>query len=143
RRQPALRRATRRRRAQAAQVLLLAARPAVAHAVGPRDRGARRRPRVRERVRSQAAVAHPAVERPHRVHAASLQHPVKYSQRTAWSFTDDRLEAAAARTPGLIDLTVSNPTRVGLPPALALLDSLSDPLSLSYDPHPFGAPAAR
>lgn len=68
---------------------------------------------------------------------------MKFSQRTGWSFTDDRIEAAAARTPGLIDLTVSNPTQVGLPLPLTLLEPLSDPLSLSYDPQPFGSPAAR
>lgn len=51
---------------------------------------------------------------------------------------------AAARANGsLIDLTVSNPTRVGFQYPAGLLDSLSDPAALTYDPAPFGLPDAR
>jgi alanine-synthesizing transaminase len=51
---------------------------------------------------------------------------------------------AAARTRGpVIDLTVSNPTRVGLQYPADLLDGLADPASLTYRPAPFGLPDAR
>ena len=43
----------------------------------------------------------------------------------------------------LVDLTVTNPTRVGLPYPSDLLASLSDARALSYDPAPFGLPSAR
>lgn len=43
----------------------------------------------------------------------------------------------------LADLTVTNPTRVGLPYPQALLASLADPRGLSYDPAPFGLASAR
>ena len=48
-----------------------------------------------------------------------------------------------ARGAGLIDLTESNPTRVGLAYPAALLDPLADPAGLAYDPQPRGLPAAR
>ncbi len=45
------------------------------------------------------------------------------------------------------DLTITNPTRVGLGPdaaqSRAILAALSDPRSLSYDPHPQGMLSAR
>ncbi|MFL5311686.1 MAG: pyridoxal phosphate-dependent aminotransferase, partial [Myxococcales bacterium] len=41
-----------------------------------------------------------------------------------------------------VDLTESNPTRAGLPPA-AQLGALSDPRALRYEPHPKGLLAAR
>ena len=41
------------------------------------------------------------------------------------------------------DLTVSNPTRVGLSYPEGLLDTLAAAASLRYDPAPFGVPAAR
>ncbi len=52
---------------------------------------------------------------------------------------------AAARGTGapLLDLTVSNPTTVGLDYPRDLLAPLGGPASLVYDPHPFGLPAAR
>lgn len=43
----------------------------------------------------------------------------------------------------LIDLTVTNPTRVGLEYPPALLASLSDTRALSYEPAPFGLTSAR
>ena len=41
------------------------------------------------------------------------------------------------------DLTVSNPTRVGLPYPPGLLAPLAAPEALAFDPAPFGIPAAR
>ena len=52
------------------------------------------------------------------------------------------LAAARARGP-VLDLTVSNPTRVGIHYPDDLLAGLSGVASLSYDPHPFGLPDAR
>ena len=43
----------------------------------------------------------------------------------------------------LVDLTVTNPTQVGLPYPPGLLASLSDAASLSYEPAPFGLASAR
>ena len=43
----------------------------------------------------------------------------------------------------LDDLTISNPTRVGLAYPDRLLDPLAAPAALRYDPAPFGVPAAR
>ncbi len=43
----------------------------------------------------------------------------------------------------VIDLTESNPTRVGLPYAPSLLAPLADPRGLRYDPQPLGLPVAR
>jgi aspartate/methionine/tyrosine aminotransferase len=52
---------------------------------------------------------------------------------------------AALRADGapLIDLTVTNPTRVGLVYPPALVGSLADDAALRYDAHPFGLPRAR
>jgi aspartate/methionine/tyrosine aminotransferase len=52
------------------------------------------------------------------------------------------LAAARARGP-VIDLTVSNPTRVGIHYPDDLLAELSGAASLTYNPHPFGLPDAR
>jgi aspartate/methionine/tyrosine aminotransferase len=43
----------------------------------------------------------------------------------------------------LLDLTETNPTRVGLSYPEGVLSSLADPASLSYDPDPLGLAAAR
>jgi alanine-synthesizing transaminase len=48
-----------------------------------------------------------------------------------------------ARGAALIDLTESNPTRVGLEYPRQLLDSLADARALSYEPHPLGLLEAR
>jgi alanine-synthesizing transaminase len=53
------------------------------------------------------------------------------------------LAAHRARARTLDDLTVSNPTRVGLSYPASLLQPLADPAGLRYDPAPFGMPAAR
>jgi alanine-synthesizing transaminase len=52
---------------------------------------------------------------------------------------------AARRRSGrpLIDLTESNPTRVGIPYPSGLLAPLSDPAALTYDPQPLGLASAR
>src|SRR5690349_21755584 len=50
--------------------------------------------------------------------------------------------AARARRP-LIDLTIANPTRVGLPYPADLLTALADPASLAYRPEPLGLADAR
>jgi alanine-synthesizing transaminase len=51
---------------------------------------------------------------------------------------------AAARVRGpVIDLTVSNPTRVGIQYPPDLLDDLANPAALTYRPAPFGLPDAR
>lgn len=52
----------------------------------------------------------------------------------------DRRRAAGAR---VLDLTESNPTRVGLAYPGALLDALADPRALAYEPHPQGLRQAR
>lgn len=71
-----------------------------------------------------------------------------FSSRTPSSFEPNRLSLAAARLRAagapLIDLTISNPTRAALPyPNAEILDALSDPRSLSYEPSPAGLPEAR
>jgi alanine-synthesizing transaminase len=53
------------------------------------------------------------------------------------------LAAHRARARMLDDLTVSNPTRVGLSYPPSLLQPLADPAGLRYDPAPFGMPVAR
>ncbi len=51
---------------------------------------------------------------------------------------------AAARTRGpLLDLTLSNPTRAGLPYPPATLAPLADAAALTYRPEPLGLPVAR
>jgi aspartate/methionine/tyrosine aminotransferase len=54
-----------------------------------------------------------------------------------------RALASARRAGSLIDLTVSNPTRAGIPYPADLLAGLGDPASLDYAPSPFGLRAAR
>ena len=69
-----------------------------------------------------------------------------FSRRVPDDRQPNRLTQALARarqTGGLIDLTVSNPTRVGLPYPPDLLRDLSDPGGLDYAPSPFGLAAAR
>ena len=48
-----------------------------------------------------------------------------------------------ARGAAILDLTVSNPTRVGLPYPSSLLAPLNDAAALVYEPAPFGLDAAR
>jgi aspartate/methionine/tyrosine aminotransferase len=51
--------------------------------------------------------------------------------------------ARRASSGALIDLTESNPTRVGLSYPPDLLAPLADPAGLAYDPQPLGLPTAR
>jgi aspartate/methionine/tyrosine aminotransferase len=61
-----------------------------------------------------------------------------------WQAQRNRLaEAVAAAGPAVLDLTESNPTRAQLSYPSDILDALSDPCVLRYDPHPAGSPAAR
>ena len=71
-----------------------------------------------------------------------------FSSRTNWERSPNRLAAALAerRTKGLstIDLTESNPTRCGLSPDAATLNTaLTGPSVGTYDPRPRGLPVAR
>ena len=54
-----------------------------------------------------------------------------------------RALAAARQRGGLLDLTISNPTRAGIAYPPHLLDPLADPASLTYRPEPFGIEQAR
>ena len=70
-----------------------------------------------------------------------------FSSRVPGELEPNRLTQAVrrARAGGrsFIDLTITNPTRVGIDYPPAILAPLSDPVSLSYDPHATGLPDAR
>src|SRR5580692_12787388 len=71
-----------------------------------------------------------------------------FSNRTNWKLTRNRLTEALEelRSTGVpvLDLTISNPTRAGLTyDAPQILQSLSSPQSMDYDPQPKGLPVAR
>ena len=68
-----------------------------------------------------------------------------FSTRVPSSREPNRLSRAVrhARSGSLIDLTVSNPTRVGLDYPALLLQPLSGRAALAYDPQPFGSLEAR
>ncbi len=71
-----------------------------------------------------------------------------FSKRTEWKLTPNRFTQALAnqRAAGIevLDLSVSNPTRAGLPyDNEAILQALVRPEALDYDPQPKGMPAAR
>ena len=57
--------------------------------------------------------------------------------------TTRTLEALRARGVNVVDLTCSNPTRVGLSYPDDLLAPLASPRGLAYDPHPLGLRSAR
>lgn len=71
-----------------------------------------------------------------------------FSKRTGWRlnpnrFTEVQRELRAAGTQ-VLDLTVSNPTRAGLMvDAAPILESLSNPAAMDYDPQPKGLTSAR
>jgi hypothetical protein len=69
------------------------------------------------------------------------------SARTGWDLTANRLSSlvAARRRTGarVLDLTETNPTRVGIPYPPDLLAPLADPASLRYEPVPRGLESAR
>ncbi len=71
-----------------------------------------------------------------------------FSNRTNWKLERNRLTEAleAVRSAGahILDLTVSNPTRVGLAyDSAAILSALASPRALDYDPQPKGLLEAR
>ena len=71
-----------------------------------------------------------------------------FAERTNWRLAQNRfseaVEAARAGRAKLLDLTVSNPTRVGLQhDAAAILAALHSPQALDYDPQSKGLLGAR
>jgi len=70
-----------------------------------------------------------------------------FSKRTEWKLTPNRFAQAQAdqRAAGMevLDLSVSNPTRAGLPYDEAILQALVQPEALDYDPQPKGLLNAR
>jgi alanine-synthesizing transaminase len=71
-----------------------------------------------------------------------------FSNRTNWKLTRNRLTEALeeARSSGapVLDLAISNPTRAALHyDDKQILQSLSSPRSMDYDPQPKGLPSAR
>jgi aspartate/methionine/tyrosine aminotransferase len=71
-----------------------------------------------------------------------------FSSRSAFDLSPNPLSRALARAREagrpILDLTESNPTRASLPyPELEIGTALADPLSLKYEPAPFGLPTAR
>lgn len=73
---------------------------------------------------------------------------MKFSSRIAWGAEVNPLtkllRTKRAEGAEIVDLTITNPTRAGFDyPATQILSSLSDPRSLSYDPHPAGLLSAR
>jgi alanine-synthesizing transaminase len=71
-----------------------------------------------------------------------------FSDRTNWKLTRNRLtealEQAAASGARVLDLTISNPTRVGLRyDQPQILQSLASPQAMDYDPQPKGLLSAR
>jgi aspartate/methionine/tyrosine aminotransferase len=73
--------------------------------------------------------------------------PAMFSARTRFDLRPNRLaeRLAARRSAGqpVLDLTLSNPTRAGLPDAPGLLAPLARDEARRYDPSPFGLEAAR
>jgi alanine-synthesizing transaminase len=71
-----------------------------------------------------------------------------FSRRTAWSIARNRIAAAVEERRGtgrpVLDLTETNPTRVGLPmPAPEIRAALADARVLQYEPTAFGNYQAR
>ena len=77
----------------------------------------------------------------------SSQPVAMFSSRTPELLERNRLSQAARRVrasgASLVDLTESNPTRVGLRYPRGLLQCLADPAGLRYDPAPLGLRTAR
>ncbi len=70
-----------------------------------------------------------------------------FSARTAWDRTENPLAVAIERSRSegrtLLDLTESNPTRVGLFDLTSLVAELGHPRGAAYEPTPLGHPEAR
>ena len=84
--------------------------------------------------------------------AQVAQNPVKvegamFADRTGWSLTPNALSLALSRLRAegsqILDLTESNPTRVGIRYPPELLGPLADSQGLVYDPSPKGLLGAR
>src|SRR6185437_10589761 len=72
---------------------------------------------------------------------------MRFSSRTNWNTEESELARAhrlrvQAGLP-IVDLTASNPTRCGFEYPLELLEALTDPRALDYDPQPKGMLSAR
>jgi alanine-synthesizing transaminase len=82
-----------------------------------------------------------------RIHALSSSIASVFSTRVPADLAPNRLTVAAAAARAcarpILDLTETNPTRVGLAYPPALLDPLASRAGLRYEPEPFGMPAAR
>jgi aspartate/methionine/tyrosine aminotransferase len=67
-----------------------------------------------------------------------------FSRRTAWDTSPNALSQALSARAGYIDLTVTNPGKVGLGPTDGMLrDLLASAPIARYEPEPLGLPAAR
>jgi len=70
-----------------------------------------------------------------------------FSSRVPGDLEPNRLTRAVRRVRAAgtapLDLTISNPTTVGIHYPASILDSLADPGGLRYDPSPLGLPEAR
>jgi hypothetical protein len=66
-----------------------------------------------------------------------------FSRRSRHATETNPLTLALAEARGVLDLTVSNPTRAGIAYPEEILAALSDPRALVYEAHPFGLPEAR
>jgi aspartate/methionine/tyrosine aminotransferase len=70
-----------------------------------------------------------------------------FSSRLPPTLVPNALSAAVTRRrlegPAFVDLTGSNPTVAGFTYPEAVIAALGDPAALTYDPQPFGLPAAR
>ena len=71
-----------------------------------------------------------------------------FSQRTNWRLSTNALtraiEEARASGRNILDLTISNPTEVGVRPDSGIvLAALANPEAMRYDPQPRGLLAAR
>lgn len=74
--------------------------------------------------------------------------PVRFSSRSSFDLSHNELSTALTRARAVgaevLDLTESNPTRAGLPyDTRAILEALSDPGALTYEPASFGLTSAR
>ncbi len=71
------------------------------------------------------------------------QSRVPFSGRTPSDLRTNRIAAVRRQLPPPLDLTVSNPTLVGIPYPRHLLAALAEPAGLVYRPHPRGLAGAR
>ena len=66
-----------------------------------------------------------------------------FSRRLPHRLETNRLSAALAKAPPEIDLTASNPTVAGFTYSPEILQALTDPRALVYEPDPRGLDGAR